>query len=83
VGRLIRSAQSNNVHAIAALDQSRRVLLNARVRLVERVREHADFQGLTLRTCGGWHMGGEECRVTVLPAEAVLRLLVSGGRKGR
>jgi len=46
------------IDGVAALDQSSCVLLNACVRLVKRVREHADFKGFALRRYGIGHMTG-------------------------
>jgi hypothetical protein len=51
-------AKCNDVNGVTPLDQSPCVLLNARVRLVERIRKHADFHRIMARAYEVEHMTG-------------------------
>jgi hypothetical protein len=51
-------AKRNDVNGVTTLDQSLCVLLNAGVRLVERICEHADFHWIMARAYEIGHMTG-------------------------
>jgi hypothetical protein len=59
MNRLAGLAKCNDVNGVTTLDQGAGVLLNARVRLVKRVREHTDLLWFVVRTCVIGHMTGK------------------------